>query len=55
MGSVLLASIGMCGHFVYEYKETNIPLAKQYGVGTIVLLLLWSAQFGAMWRKLFLL
>lgn len=50
-GSVILCFIGMCGYFVTEHKSNDLAKAKQFGVGTVALVLLWSAQFGMTWCK----
>lgn len=50
-GSVLLAFIGMCGHFVASNADTDLPLAKSYSSAVVALVMIWSAQFGLTWRK----
>lgn len=50
-GSVILCFIGMCGYFVVKYADNDPAKAKQYGSGTVALVLLWSAQYGMTWCK----
>ncbi|KAH8667705.1 major facilitator superfamily domain-containing protein [Ilyonectria robusta] len=50
-GSVLLAFIGMCGHFVANNVDTDLPLAKSYSSAVVALVMIWSAQFGLTWCK----
>ncbi|KAL4960183.1 general substrate transporter [Aspergillus stella-maris] len=51
VGSILLAFVGMCGHFVSTTIPTNPALGKQYSSAVIALVLIWCAVFGASWRK----
>ncbi|KAK7414952.1 hypothetical protein QQX98_006277 [Neonectria punicea] len=48
-GSILLAFIGMCGHFVAKNAETNTALTKSYSSAVVALVMIWSAQFGLTW------
>jgi MFS family permease len=50
-GSLLLAFVGLCGHFVAVNRETSPALAKRYSSAVVALVLIWSAQFGMTWRK----
>lgn len=51
ISSIVLALIGVCGHFVNKYAGTNPALAKRFGLATIALVELWSAVFGLTWCK----
>ncbi|KAL3477426.1 major facilitator superfamily domain-containing protein [Aspergillus californicus] len=48
-GSVLLALVGMCGHFVSATRESNPVLARRYSCAVVALVLIWCAQFGMTW------
>jgi MFS family permease len=52
VGSILLALIGICGHYVHLDAHTNPRRAKSYGAATVALVEVWSAVFGLTWCKL---
>ncbi|CAK7237064.1 hypothetical protein SBRCBS47491_009849 [Sporothrix bragantina] len=47
LGAILLALIGMCGHYVAT--ETDPARVKAYSSAVIALVFLWSAVFGFTW------
>ncbi|KAJ9134354.1 Low-affinity glucose transporter hxt3 [Pleurostoma richardsiae] len=49
VGSIFLAFIGMCGHFVATNVESKPSLAKSYSSAVVALVMIWSAQFGSTW------
>jgi MFS family permease len=52
LSSIILAFIGMCGHFVdanARAEQQDISKTRTYASATVALVLLWSAQFGMNW------
>ena len=48
-GAVIFVMIGLCGHYIAQYKEIDPDHARQYSKGVIALVFTWSAQYGFTW------